>query len=251
VAPIESNGIVGAVLVMRDITALQELDRKKDEFLSVASHELRTPLTTIKGYTQLLAQTVNDLQPDDRTTYLQAVLGEIERMMGLISELLDVSRIETKRLQVHPQPVEWISFIGQQISGFRLQHPNREIAFSREPESVHILVDPDRMRQVVDNLLSNAVKYSPDGSPINIDIALEGRELVTRFIDRGIGIPPDELPQLFERFHRARNVSSRYYGGLGLGLYIANAIIDAHGGEIGVESQEGSGSTFTVRLPLG
>ena len=94
-APIDSNGIVGAVLVIRDITALQELDRKKDEFLSVASHELRTPLTTIKGYTQLLSQTVDDLASAERSTYLTAVLGEIDRMMGLISELLDVSSVRS------------------------------------------------------------------------------------------------------------------------------------------------------------
>ncbi|HVR39173.1 MAG TPA: GAF domain-containing protein, partial [Thermoanaerobaculia bacterium] len=121
-APIESNGIVGAVLVIRDITALQELDRKKDEFLSVASHELRTPLTTIKGYTQLLSQTVNDLPTDERTTYLNAVLGEIERMMGLISELLDVSRIETNRLQIHPQPIRWVEFIERRATAFRVQN---------------------------------------------------------------------------------------------------------------------------------
>src|SRR5207249_11564698 len=94
-APIESNGIVGAVLVIRDITALQELDRKKDEFLSVASHELRTPLTTTKGYTQLLSQSASDLSGEDRVTYLNPVLSELDRMMGLITELLDVSRIET------------------------------------------------------------------------------------------------------------------------------------------------------------
>ena len=128
-APIESRGIVGAVLVIRDITALQELDRKKDEFLSVASHELRTPLTTIKGYTQLLAQTVNDLEPEERATYINAVLGEIERMMGLISELLDVSRIETNRLQIHPQPIRWLHFIEGRVSAFRVQHPTRSMRF--------------------------------------------------------------------------------------------------------------------------
>src|SRR5205823_6477023 len=122
-APIESNGVVGAVLVMRDITALQELDRKKDEFLSVASHELRTPLTTIKGYTQLLAQTITDLPAEEQGTYLNAVLGEIDRMMGLISELLDVSRIETNRLQIHPQPIRWIEFLQRRASAFRVQNP--------------------------------------------------------------------------------------------------------------------------------
>jgi PAS domain S-box-containing protein len=250
-APIESRGIVGAVLVIRDITALQELDRKKDEFLSVASHELRTPLTTIKGYTQLLAQTVNDLEPAERATYINAVLGEIERMMGLISELLDVSRIETNRLQIHPQTIQWLPFIEGRISAFRVQHPARFIHFDVNAPETTVVADPDRMRQVVDNLLSNALKYSPEGSDIDVRVVSEDGHVATSVTDHGIGIPRDEIPQLFERFHRARNVSSRYYGGLGLGLYIARAIVEAHDGEITVESEEGVGSTFTMRLPIG
>jgi len=249
-APIESGGIVGAVLVIRDITALQELDRKKDEFLSVASHELRTPLTTIKGYTQLLTQTASDPEPGERGTYLRAVLGEIERMMGLISELLDVSRIETKRLQIYLQPMNWIEFLEQQASMFRIRHPSRKILFDTDIDETLLQVDRDRMRQVIDNLLSNALKYSPEGSDIHVVINRTDEWVRTAVVDRGIGIPQDELPQLFERFHRARNVSSRYYGGLGLGLYIARAIVEAHGGKISVESQEGQGSTFTVTLPL-
>ena len=249
-APIESNGIVGAVLVMRDITGLQELDRKKDEFLSVASHELRTPLTTIKGYTQLLAQTINDLPAEERSTYLTAVLGEIDRMMGLISELLDVSRIETNRLQIHPQAIRWIEFIERRVSAFRVQNPARSINFHREAPETIVNADPDRMRQVIDNLLSNAIKYSPDGTAIEVVVRPSESTIETSVIDHGIGIPRDEIPQLFERFHRARNVSSRYYGGLGLGLYIARAIVEAHHGKISVESDEGSGSAFTVELPL-
>jgi PAS domain S-box-containing protein len=248
-APIESNGIVGAVLVIRDITALQELDRKKDEFLSVASHELRTPLTTIKGYTQLLSQTVNDLPPEERMTYINAVLGEIDRMMGLISELLDVSRIETNRLQIHPQPIRWVDFLERRANAFRVQNPARSINFLAEVDNTVIEADPDRMRQVIDNLLSNAVKYSPEGSDIDVRVIAADGVVKTAVIDRGIGIPRDEIPQLFERFHRARNVSSRYYGGLGLGLYIARAIVEAHRGAIQVESEEGKGSTFTVTLP--
>jgi PAS domain S-box-containing protein len=250
-APIESGGIVGAVLVIRDITALQELDRKKDEFLSVASHELRTPLTTIKGYTQLLAQTVDDLRPDERATYINAVLGEIERMMGLISELLDVSRIETNRLQIHPQPIPWLEFIQARVSAFQVQHPNRELRVALTADETIVTADPDRMRQVVDNLLSNALKYSADGTNIDVVVEASNGEMHTAVTDHGIGIPRDEIPQLFERFHRARNVSSRYYGGLGLGLYIARAIVEAHGGSISVESDEGRGSTFTMTLPIG
>jgi signal transduction histidine kinase len=235
---------------MRDITALQELDRKKDEFLSVASHELRTPLTTIKGYTQLLHQTIEDLPAEERGTYLNAVLGEIDRMMGLISELLDVSRIETNRLQIERQAIRWLEFIERRASAFRVQNPARVIAFNGPARETTLHVDPDRMRQVVDNLLSNAVKYSPEGSPIEVTAVIEDGHMLTSVIDRGIGIPADEIPKLFERFHRARNVSSRYYGGLGLGLYIAKAIIEAHNGSIAVKSQEGQGATFTIRLPL-
>jgi PAS domain S-box-containing protein len=249
-APIESNGIVGAVLVMRDITALQELDRKKDEFLSVASHELRTPLTTIKGYTQLLAQTVNDLASDERMTYLNAVLGEVDRMMGLISELLDVSRIETNRLQIDPQPIRWLEFIERRISAFRVQNPQRRLTFTAALDETKLLVDPDRMRQVVDNLLSNAIKYSGETSDIDVHVSSNDGHMLTAVIDHGIGIPRDEIPKLFERFHRARNVSSRYYGGLGLGLYIAKAIIEAHQGSIAVDSEEGQGAQFTIRLPM-
>ncbi len=249
-APIESGGIVGAVLVIRDITALQELDRKKDEFLSVASHELRTPLTTIKGYTQLLAQTVDDLTSEDRHTYINAVLGEIDRMMGLISELLDVSRIETNRLQIHPQPIRWLEFLERRASAFRVQNPTREFRFEAETNETTVYADPDRMRQVVDNLLSNAVKYSAEGTWIELRAKVSGGIMLTSVTDRGIGIPRDEIPQLFERFHRARNVSSRYYGGLGLGLYIAKAIVEAHDGAISVDSEEGQGSCFTICLPL-
>ena len=249
-APIESGGVVGAVLVMRDISAIQELDRKKDEFLSVASHELRTPLTTVKGYTQLLQQTVDDCTPAERQTYLGAALGEIERMMGLIAELLDVSRIETKRLHIHLQPVLWLEFLERRAAGFRVQNPEREIRLRSEIDGHTLNVDLDRMRQVVDNLLSNALKYSPDGSPIDVEVVARDGEMHTAVIDHGIGIPQDEIPRLFDRFHRARNVSSRYYGGLGLGLYIAHAIVEAHGGSITVESSEGAGSRFLLRLPL-
>lgn len=249
VAPIESGGIVGAVLVIRDITALQELDRKKDEFLSVASHELRTPLTTIKGYTQLLAQTVNHLGPDERMTYLNAVLGEVDRMMGLITELLDVSRIETRKLELEPRRIPWVNFLEGRIRAFQVQHPDRTIEFEPDSFDVSLEVDADRMRQVVDNLISNAMKYSPDGSPVRVTVRMVEGHVETSVIDRGIGIPRDEIPRLFERFHRARNVSSKYYGGLGLGLYIAKAIVEAHEGSIMVQSDEGEGSVFTIRLP--
>ena len=158
--------------------------------------------------------------------------------------------IETNRLQIHPQPIRWLHFIEGRISAFRVQHPSRSMTFDvSAPESV-VVADPDRMRQVVDNLLSNALKYSPEGSDIDVRVALEDGHVATSVPDHGIGIPRDEIPQLFERFHRARNVSSRYSGGRGLGHYIAPANVEAHKGGITVECEEGLGSTFTIRLPL-
>jgi PAS domain S-box-containing protein len=250
-APIRSGGaVVGAVMVIRDISARQELDRKKDEFLSVASHELRTPLTTIRGYTQLLLQLLYEIDPEERTTYLQSMLGEIDRMMGLISELLDVSRIQRNRLQVSLQELDWVEFVRTLVAATALQHPERSISFSSSIDGMRIEADPQRMRQVIDNLMSNALKYSPETSPVQVRVEMGEQTLSTFVEDQGIGIPADELPRLFERFHRARNVSSRYYGGLGLGLYISRAIIETHGGRISVETEEGKGSIFRIDLPL-
>lgn len=249
-APIESEGVVGAVLVVRDITALLELDRRKDEFLSVASHELRTPLTTIKGYAQLLSEIESQLSAEERKNYFDAMLGEIQRMVGLLTDLLDVSRIGTNRFDLHRQRVEWVAFVESQARTARMRNPDRSIVVGREVKEVSLEVDTDRMRQVLDNFISNAIKYSADGTPIEIVIRQSDGHLATEIIDHGIGIPKDELPHLFERFHRARNVSSRYYGGLGLGLYISRIIVEAHGGTIGVESVEGEGSTFIIELPL-
>jgi signal transduction histidine kinase/GAF domain-containing protein len=250
-APIRSGGsVVGAILVVRDISALQELDRKKDEFLSVASHELRTPLTTIRGYAQLLTQMLFEIGPAERATYLKSMLSEIDRMMGLITELLDVSRIQRNRLQVHPQDLDWVEFVRRLVEEMAMQHAGRSIEFHAREQNVRLPADPQRMRQVIDNLISNALKYSPDGSLVEVSLERGPDSVVTRIKDRGIGIPEDELPHLFERFHRAHNVSSRYYGGLGLGLYISKAIVAAHGGVIEVETAEGTGSTFSVVLPL-
>lgn len=228
---------------------VEDLSRLKDEFLSIASHELRTPVTSIKGYTQLAKTLIreNDLATSEE--YLDIALDQIERMSRLILELLDVSRIETGRLEIRREAIRWADFVREIVHRHHTAVSNRRFDVDTDESIAEVNGDRDRLEQVLGNLLENAVKYSPEGSDISVHVEDRGDHVVTSVCDRGIGIPTDELGQVFERFHRGRQVSSTNYGGLGLGLYITKQIVERHGGAIWVESREGSGTTFFFSLP--
>ena len=228
---------------------VEDLSRLKDEFLSIASHELRTPVTSIKGYTQLAKMLIKEGDLNTSEEYLDIALDQIDRMSRLILELLDVSRIETGRLEIRREPIAWPQFVRDVVHRHHTAVSDRRFHLS-VPEAGKIVTgDRDRLEQVLGNLLENAVKYSPDGSDVTVTVEDKVDSLVTAVCDRGIGIPSDELNQVFERFHRGRQVSSTNYGGLGLGLYITKQIIERHGGSIWVESREGQGTTFYFSLP--
>jgi signal transduction histidine kinase len=228
---------------------VEDLSRLKDEFLSIASHELRTPVTSIKGYTQLAKTLIreNDLATSEE--YLDIALDQIDRMSRLILELLDVSRIETGRLQIRREPIPWANFVRDVVHRHHTAFSDRHFHVGVDGDERVINGDRDRLEQVLGNLLENAVKYSPEGSDISVDVDDRSDHVVTAVSDRGMGIPTDELGQVFERFHRGRHVSSTNYGGLGLGLYITKQIVERHGGQIWVESREGQGTTFYFSLP--
>jgi PAS domain S-box-containing protein len=228
---------------------VEDLSRLKDEFLSIASHELRTPVTSIKGYTQLAKMLIKE---DDLATseeYLDIALDQIDRMSRLILELLDVSRIETGRLEIRREQIAWSQFVRDVVHRHHTAVSDRGFHVSVPNQPKVVTGDRDRLEQVLGNLLENAVKYSPEGSDVTVTVDDKGDALLTAVCDRGIGIPADELGQVFERFHRGRQVSSTNYGGLGLGLYITKQIIERHGGTIWVESKEGQGTTFYFSLP--
>jgi PAS domain S-box-containing protein len=229
---------------------VEDLSRLKDEFLSIASHELRTPVTSIKGYTQLAKTLIreNDLRTSEE--YLDIALDQIDRMSRLILELLDVSRIETGRLEIRREPIPWTTFVNDVVHRHHTAVSERRFQLNLPVGHKRVLGDRDRLEQVLGNLMENAVKYSPDGSEILVTVEDKGDQIVTSVADRGIGIPTDELGQVFERFHRGRQVSSTNYGGLGLGLYITKQIVERHGGTIWVESREGQGTTFSFALPI-
>lgn len=228
---------------------VEDLSRLKDEFLSIASHELRTPVTSIKGYTQLAKMLIKEGDLSTSEEYLDIALDQIDRMSRLILELLDVSRIETGRLEIRREPIAWSHFVRDVVHRHHTAVSDRRFHVSVPDDDKIVTGDRDRLEQVLGNLLENAVKYSPDGSDITVTVEDKGDAFVTAVCDRGIGIPADELGQVFERFHRGRQVSSTNYGGLGLGLYITKQIIERHGGAIWVESKEGQGTRFFFSLP--
>jgi signal transduction histidine kinase len=229
----------------------REAVRARDEFLSIASHELKTPLTTLQLQIQGLARKLKSASEDPVFQGLAARVGtserQVERLTGLINNLLDISRITAGRLDLDLEPVDLAAVVREAAARFRddLARAGSVLELHADGECAGEW-DRLRLEQVVMNLLSNAAKYGA-GRPITI--VVDGSETTARFSirDHGIGIPAEHQGRIFERFERA--VSDRHYGGLGLGLWIVRQIVDAFGGTIEVESKSGEGSTFTVLLP--
>lgn len=249
VAPVrDSSGeLTAVIMIFQDITALREMDRLKDDFLSIAGHELRTPLASVLGYAQLLERRFDRL---DRAAILSALRGireQSEAMAALIDELLDVSRIRTGRLVLERGVCDVVSIAREAIE--RLQPQRLGPVTLETPPRAPVFGDARRLGQVFANILSNAAKYSDPTAPIEVRIAIDGGSVRVSVRDYGIGIPPEALGRLFERFYRADNAAARA-GGLGLGLYLCQEIVEQHNGSIEVRSTLGQGSEFTVRLPL-
>jgi len=245
-----SGAITGAVAVFRDITEMKQLDQMKDEFISIAAHELRTPLTAIKGYAELLDRRLSTQagRESDRRS-LGVIRKQTERLAGLVNEMLDVSRIEAGRLELNIEPFDLAALVGEVVGSMRISSDAHRLALAAEP-GIEVQGDTARIEQVLINLISNAVTYAPEGGDVDIRAWAEGDAALVSVRDRGVGIAPDELPHLFDRFYRAPRAGVMRSGGMGLGLYICREIVARHGGTIRAESAEGAGSTFTFSLPL-
>jgi len=250
-APIRNSAgkITGAVAVASDITRLYQLERQKDDFISIASHELRTPLTSMKVLTQLTRRQL-ERTGSSVPGHVARMERAIVRMEQLISDLLDVSRIEAGKLTMRPEPCH-LSELCQQIVDEQMASTERTIIFTPPDEPFEIEVDVDRISQVLTNLLSNALKYSPANAPVTLTLAREGETISLCVRDEGPGIPPEELPHVFDRFYRVPGIEVQSGSGigLGLGLHICREIVERHGGYIWVESTIGKGSAFSVALP--
>ena len=228
-------------LIIRDVSERRALERLRHEFLAMASHELRNPVSAIKGHAQLMRR---------RGAYsersVEAIIAQADQLRRLIDDLLLASQIEADRLDLRVADVDLVAEARAAAEAARADRPALRV--EAPPEPLVVVADQQRLRQVLANLVTNAIKYSPDGSEVLLRVARAGGEARVYVTDHGVGIPPEAVPHLFERFFRAEGAAARAQG-LGLGLFITRRIVEAHRGTITVESELGRGSTFTVSLP--
>jgi signal transduction histidine kinase len=286
-APItdENGRISAAVVVMQDVTRMREVDQRKDEFIATAAHELRNPLTALSGHHQLLERQVTNVpEPNpSMVRHVQVMSRQITRLTELIERLLDASRIQLGRLALDPGTHDLAAVARAVIADYETSDEGHHPVELVTPQQVLGNWDATRLEEVLSNLVGNALRYTPDGSPVRVEIEDEGTWVRVSVSDRGPGIPANQRQRLFDRYYQTgplnaavvetvraggpgvpgvrtgasaalavevRSVPPKKQG-LGLGLYISSEIVKAHGGQIGVDSNSGGGSTFWFRIPKG
>ncbi|MGB3653341.1 MAG: ATP-binding protein [Rivularia sp. (in: cyanobacteria)] len=247
---LEKNKIVGAVVIFKDITERQIVERMKNEFVSVVSHELRTPLTSIRSALGLLSHGSLNNQPAKSQRMLEIAFDNTNRLVRLINDILDIERINSGKVTMEKQNCNADELMIQAVDEMRAMAEKAEIKLALKPVEVQLWVDPDRIVQTLTNLLSNAIKFSPPHSTVSLLAKLQDAQILFQVEDRGRGIPEDKLETIFDRFQQVDASNSRNQGGTGLGLAICRSIVQQHGGNIWVESTLGHGSTFYFTLPL-
>ena len=238
-------------VIARDVTARVEMDRLKDEFISVVSHELRTPLTSIRGALGLLASGKLGELPGQGQKILGVAAHNAERLVCLVNDILDLERLQSGKLRMEPRDIDAQHLAAVAIESMLGMALKNEVELNCDAEPFTLRADPDRMQQVFTNLLSNAIKFSPQGGAVLLRARQVDGEAEFRVIDHGRGIPKPMLEPIFERFQQVDGSDTRKQGGTGLGLAICRSIVEQHQGRIWAESEFGQGSTFILRLPLG
>jgi PAS domain S-box-containing protein len=246
--------IVGGAIIIHDITHIKQIDRMKTEFVSVASHQLRTPLTAIKLFTEMLMKgEVGDLLKEQKE-YLDNIYQSTDRMVKLVNDLLNVTRIESGRLKIDPQPTNLSEFIKSIIAeaGPIAAIKKISINFKKDKGDMpEIAIDRNLIQQVIHNLLTNAIRYTPVGkNTVDIVLKKDKENYTISVSDQGIGIPPEAQVRMFEKFFRADNAVKTETEGTGLGLYVCKMIVESSGGKIWFESKKDHGTTFYVSLPI-
>ncbi|MGO5333718.1 cell wall metabolism sensor histidine kinase WalK [Enterococcus cecorum] len=248
----ESGFISGLVAVMHDVTEQEQNERDRREFVSNVSHELRTPLTSMRSYIETLSEGAwQDQEMAPR--FLKITLDETDRMIRMINDLLDLSRMDNGNLKLNIEMVNFNELVNFVLDRFDVIIANSEKKyrivreFTQRP--LFVEVDTDRMIQVIDNIMNNAIKYSPDGGKITVRLMETHNNVILSITDQGLGIPKKDISRIFERFYRVDKARARKQGGTGLGLAISKEVVKALGGTIWATSVENYGSTFYISLP--
>lgn len=234
---------------LRDITETKEMQAMQRDFVSIVSHELRAPLTAIKGFAKTLLQRGEALPPETRANFLATVNAQADRLARLVDDLLQVSRIDARRLRMDLQPVAPAELVSDLIEQFSNKW-GRAIDVSVSPALPPVAADRPKLEEVLINLVDNAIKYSPPDAPVRIVAREADGEVEIAVEDRGFGISADDTAKLFQKFQRLSTPATRDVGGTGLGLYIVKGLVDAMGGRVWVESVPGDGSTFAFSIPV-
>ena len=245
----EDGAVESFVVTLQDMTPLEEMERLRADFLAMVSHELRAPLTSIKGSAATVLGAARDLDPAVMRQFFRIIEDQADHMNELVSDLLDVARIETGELPVVPEPAEVSMLVERARSAFGNAGGEHPLEIDVEPDLPLVLADRGRVAQVLVNLLSNAARHSPPGSAIRVSAARDGVHVAVAVSDEGRGIPAERLPHLFRKFSGA-DAGEQQMGNTGLGLAICKGIVEAHGGRIRAESNGvGLGARFTFTLP--
>jgi len=244
------GSLVGRIWTLREVTADRRLERLRDAFVAAVSHELRTPLTSVSGFLELLGDEADSLPLTGRT-YLTAARRGTDRLQRIVEDLLLVAQIEAGLLELHPEPVDLAELAADAVEDAGAAAAEKRVAISLDTEGpLPLEADAARLRQVLDNLLSNAIKYTPTGGAVVVSTTDSEGQRRIEIADNGIGVPHDELGQLFSRFYRASSATRLAIPGTGLGLVIVRAIVEHHGGTVSLDSVENEGTRVTVSLPV-
>jgi PAS domain S-box-containing protein len=254
-APIrsEQGEVFGSVTIFNDVTWLKELDQMKSEFVNMVSHELRSPLSSIRQKLSLIVDGLTGEINDEQKQIVSRVQHRIDGLIGMISSLLDLSRIEAGRLVQQKERIALSEIIDEVVELMDQEVEKKGLKFEVTIDAQLFPVHADRqsMETVITNLLSNAVKYNREGGRVSISARNRGEFVEVKVADTGVGISEENLPRIFDKFYRIRSEYTRKVIGSGMGLPLVKAIVEAHFGTISVESESGEGTTFTVLLPKG
>jgi two-component system, OmpR family, sensor histidine kinase VicK len=245
----ETGFVNGLIAVLHDITDQEKIEAERREFVANVSHELRTPLTTMRSYLEALADGAwrdEEIAPN----FLEVTRTETERMIRLVNDLLQLSKMDSTDYKLTIEWVNFVDFFDRIIDRFEMSK-EQNVAFKRKlpKQAIFVEVDEDKMTQVLYNIISNALKYSPEGGQVTFSIKEKDDKIIVSVADQGVGIPKENIGKIFDRFYRVDKARARKLGGTGLGLAIAKEMVNAHGGAIWATSEEGKGTKISFSLP--